>query len=139
MNSTKHRQILPDNSVMCTKCVISGSACVVLVCYVTGVLKTFYVTQQLQYYIYSVIVVQCVENILRAKMDAEEQLPVEQTDDSCRLEYLTVLLSTGTDDVGRDWSAEEITRENMILVKQEPDDVCYISCVLVLLRFGNFC
>ena len=63
------------------------------------------------------------------------RLPTEETDDSCRLEYIEIVpLTRDTDgpcttecDSG-DWSAE-VKQENLPVVMQEPDDVCYIgSC-----------
>ena len=62
-------------------------------------------------------------------------LPTEETDDSCRLELIEIVpLTRDTDgpcttecDSG-DWSAE-VKQENLPVVMQEPDDVCYIgSC-----------
>jgi len=60
----------------------------------------------------------------------EQYLPAEETDDSCRFEYIEIVpLIRDTDgpcttecDSG-DWSAE-VKRENLPVVKQEPDDVC---------------
>jgi len=62
----------------------------------------------------------------------EQYLPAEETDDSCRLELIEiVLLTRDTDgpcttecDSG-DWSAE-VKQKNLPIVKQEPDDVRFI-------------
>ena len=63
----------------------------------------------------------------------EEHLPVEETDDSCIFKYIEIVpLVAHTDHtyaracVGGDWSAE-VRRENLAVVKEEPNDVC---CVL---------
>jgi len=66
----------------------------------------------------------------------EQYLPVEETDDSCRLKFIEIVpLTRDTDgpcttecDSG-DWSAE-VKQENLPVVKQEPDDVCCIDSVL---------
>jgi len=63
----------------------------------------------------------------------EQYLRNEETDDSCRLEYIEIVpLTRDTDgrcttecDSG-DWSAE-IKQENLPVVKHEPDDVCCIG------------
>jgi len=62
----------------------------------------------------------------------EQYLPAEETDDSCRLEFIEIVpLTRDTDgpcttecDSG-DWSAE-VKQENLPIVKQEPDDVRFI-------------
>jgi len=46
--------------------------------------------------------------------DSKEESQVEGTDDSCTTEC-----------VSGDWSAE-VKQENLTVVKQEPDDVCWI-------------
>ena len=59
-------------------------------------------------------------------------LPADMTDDSCRLEFVEIVpLTRNTDgpcttecDSG-DWS-DEVKQENLLVVKQEPDDVCCI-------------
>ena len=60
----------------------------------------------------------------------EEYLPVEETDDSCVFKYYEIVplaTDTGgsctTECVSGDWSAE-VKQENLVAVKQEPDDVC---------------
>ena len=61
-----------------------------------------------------------------------EQYQNEETDDSCRLQFIEIVpLIRNTDspsttecDSG-DWSAE-VKQENLPVVKQEPDDVCCI-------------
>jgi len=63
----------------------------------------------------------------------EQYLSAEETDDSCRLEFIEIVsLTRDTDgpcttecDSG-DWSAE-VRQENLPAVKQEPDDVCCID------------
>jgi len=63
----------------------------------------------------------------------EEQLKVEETDDSCTVDFIEIVpLTRDTDGscttecVNGDWSAE-VKQENLAIVKQEPDNVC---CVL---------
>ena len=60
----------------------------------------------------------------------EEPLPVEETDDSCRLK-ITDVVSLGRDTDGccttecvSGDSSAEVRQENLVVVKQEPDDVC---------------
>ena len=62
----------------------------------------------------------------------EEHLPVEETDDSCVFKYFEIVsLATDTDGscttecVSGDWSAE-VKQENSPVIKQEPDDVCFV-------------
>ena len=64
----------------------------------------------------------------------EQCLPVEETDDSCRLEFIEIVPLTRyytdgpctTECDSGDWSAE-VKQENLpAVVKQEPDDVCCI-------------
>ena len=62
--------------------------------------------------------------------DNKEQLQVEETDDSCRVDYNEVVPvdrdadgSFTTECVGGDWS-HDVSQENLAVVKQEPDDVC---------------
>jgi len=85
-------------------------------------------------------------------MNADDEEQVE-TDDSTGVDFnATVPLTTDIDgscafecDSG-DWSAE-FERENLAVVKQEPDDVCYVLCATFgllqqkeLLEFlGNWC
>ena len=66
--------------------------------------------------------------------DNKEQLQVEETDDSCKVDFIEVVpLSRDTDGscttecVSGDWSAE-VKQENLAVVKQEPDDVL-VCCV----------
>jgi len=61
-----------------------------------------------------------------------EQYQNEETDDSCRLQFIEIVpLIRNTDSPsttecdGGDWSAE-VKQENLPVVKQEPDDVCCI-------------
>jgi len=71
----------------------------------------------------------------------EETLQEEDSDDSCVLEYIEILpLIRDTDGssisecVRGDWSAE-VTPENLVVVKQEPDDVrCVIYVIFSLLK-----
>ena len=67
--------------------------------------------------------------------DDNEQLQVEETDDSCKVDFIEIVpLNRDTDGscttecVSGDWSAE-VKQENLAVVKQEPDDVL-VSCVL---------
>jgi len=62
----------------------------------------------------------------------EEQLQVEQTDDSCRLEFSEIVPfatdadgSCSTECVSGDWSAERFLQETLAVVKQELDCVSY--------------
>jgi len=67
--------------------------------------------------------------------DNEEQLQVEETDDSCRLDFIEIVpltRDTGgsctTACVSGDWSA--VVREvDLADLKQEPDDVCHVHFV----------
>jgi len=59
-------------------------------------------------------------------------LLVNETDDSCRLEYIEIVPLTGDTDHSSttecdsgDLSAE-VKQETLPVVKQEPDDVCYV-------------
>ena len=73
---------------------------------------------------------------------SEEWLPVEETDDSCRFEFFEIVPITrhiAIDHayakvcVSGDWSAE-VKQDNLAVVKQEPDDVCcviYVSLILL--------
>jgi len=69
----------------------------------------------------------------------EEQLHVEETDDSCRVDLTEIVpLSTDTDGscttecVNGDWS-DEVKQDNFAAVKQEPDDVrCLFFSVFIL-------
>jgi len=63
----------------------------------------------------------------------EEHLPVEETDDSCVFKYFEIVpLASDTDGsyttecVSGDWSAE-VKQENSSVIKQEPDDVCFVG------------
>jgi len=62
----------------------------------------------------------------------EEHLPVEENDDSCVFNYIEIVpIATDTDGsctteyVSGDWSAE-VKQENSSVIKQEPDDVCFV-------------
>jgi len=76
--------------------------------------------------------------------DNKEQLQVEETDDSCILDYFEIVpVDRGTDGssttecVSGDWLAE-VNQENLTVVKQEPDDVCCVIlayfCIFSLLQ-----
>ena len=76
----------------------------------------------------------CNKMDIDAATDAikEEHLPVEETDDSCVFKYIEIVpLATDTDGscttecVSGDWSAE-VKQENSTVIKQEPDDVCFV-------------
>ena len=74
--------------------------------------------------------------------DNKEQLQVEETDDSCRVDYIEIVpVERDTDGycttecVSGDWSAE-VSQEHLAVVKQEPDDVCFaISAYFCYIRF----
>ena len=60
----------------------------------------------------------------------EEQLQVEETDDSCGVDFLEIVPVTTdadgsctTECVSGDWSAE-VKQENVIVVQRESDSVC---------------
>jgi len=62
----------------------------------------------------------------------EEHLPVEETNDSCVFKYFEIVpLATDTDGsctteyANGDLSAE-VKQENSSIIKQEPDDVCFV-------------
>jgi len=68
----------------------------------------------------------------------DEDLQVEETDDSCIFKYYEVVpLNRDTDGscttacVSRDWS-DVVKEENLADLKQEPDDVC---CVILSAYF----
>ena len=65
-------------------------------------------------------------------VENKEQLQVDETNDSCRLELFEIVpLTRDTDGscttecVNGDWS-DEVKQENLPFVKQEPDDVCCV-------------
>jgi len=62
--------------------------------------------------------------------DNKELLQVEETDNSCRVDYIEIVpVDSDTDGsstaecVSGDWSPD-VNQENLVVVKQEPDDVC---------------
>jgi len=64
--------------------------------------------------------------------DDKEQLHVEDTIDSCRVDFVEIVplirdtdCSCTTECVRGDWSAE-VKQENSAIVKQVPNDVCFI-------------
>ena len=68
--------------------------------------------------------------------DDKEQLQVEDTDDSCRGDFIEKVplsryadgsCSCTTKYVSGDWSAE-VKQENVEVVKQQPEDVCCVVC-----------
>ena len=70
--------------------------------------------------------------------DNNEQLQVEEADDSCKIDFIEIVpLTRDTDGFctmesdGRDWSAE-IEQGTLAVVKQERDDVCWIMCVIFI-------
>ena len=79
----------------------------------------------------------------------EEDLPVEETDDSCIFKYFEVVpLATDTDissttecDSGD--GSSEVKQENLSSVKQEPDDVCWFCYSTHIFNFchskNSFC
>ena len=71
--------------------------------------------------------------------DDKEQLKVEKTDDLCKVDFIDIdplardtNLSCTTECVDEDWSAE-VTQENLVVVKQEPNYVCCFLCPTYLL------
>jgi len=68
--------------------------------------------------------------------DNKELLQVEETDDSCILDYIEVV-PVDRDAVSGDWSPD-VSQENLAVVKQEPDDVCCVIlayfCIFSLLQ-----
>ena len=80
------------------------------------------------------------------KTDSEQHLQVEETDDSCMLEYFEIVpLIRDTDGsctaecISGDWSAA-VKREHLTVVKEEPDDVCYVIFIMDALcsRCGHY-
>jgi len=75
---------------------------------------------------------------------AEEQLQVEGTDDSCRVDSIEIVPLTRdtdgsctTESVSGDWFGEN-AEEDLADLKQEPDDVCgYLYPILSLLVTGQ--
>ena len=66
------------------------------------------------------------DNDLIMSKTTEQYSPAEETDDSCRLEFIEIVpLTRDTDGPSGDWPAE-VKQENLPVVKQEPDDVCCI-------------
>jgi len=68
--------------------------------------------------------------------DNLEQLQVEETDDSNKVNFIGEVPhtrdtdgSTAAECINGDWS-DEVKQENLALVKQEPDNVCYLCYVL---------
>jgi len=69
-------------------------------------------------------------------VEESTSLPADVTDDSCRLEFIEIVpLTRDTDgpcttecDSG-DWSAE-VKQENLPVVKQEPEEVCYTGLLV---------
>ena len=67
--------------------------------------------------------------------DNKEELQVEETDDSCKIDFIEIVpLTRDTDGscttqhVGEDWFGE-VREVDLADLKQEPDDVC---CVFVI-------
>jgi len=70
--------------------------------------------------------------------DDKEQLHVEDTNDSCRVDFVEIVpLIRGTDGscttecVSGGWSAE-VKQENSAVVKQVPSDACFIYATFSL-------
>ena len=74
--------------------------------------------------------------MLTDEVTESTSLPADVTDDSCRLELIEIVpLSRVTDgrcttecDSG-DWS-DEVKQENLPVVKQEPEEVCYTGLLV---------
>jgi len=70
---------------------------------------------------------------LLIRSDIKEQLQVEETDDSCRVDFIEIVPvarntdgSCTTECVSGDWF-DEVKQENLAaVVKQEPDNVCCV-------------
>jgi len=58
-------------------------------------------------------------------------LPADVTDDSCRLEFIEIvpLARDTTECDSGDWS-DEVKQENLPVIKQEPDEVCYTGLLV---------
>jgi len=58
-------------------------------------------------------------------------LPADVTDDSCRLEFIEIVPLTRdtTECDSGDWS-DEVKQENVPVMKQEPDEVCYTGLLV---------
>jgi len=75
--------------------------------------------------------------------DIKEQLQVEETDDSCRLDFIEIVpLARDTDGsrttecVSGDCCARA-KQENLAVMKQEPDDVCF-TCRIQFIRAKRY-
>ena len=74
--------------------------------------------------------------MLTDEVPESTSLPADVTDDSCRLELIEIVpLTRDTDsrhttecDSG-DWS-DEVKQENLPVVKQEPEEVCYTGLLV---------
>ena len=80
----------------------------------------------------------------------EELLQLEETDDSCRLDFTEIIPLTG--DTDGSFSAEcisgncstQVEQDGLAVVKQECDDVCYfvyalLNCSVCYCPFGYSC
>ena len=58
-------------------------------------------------------------------------LPADVTDDSCRLEFIEIVPLTRdtTECDSGDWSGE-VKQENVPVMKQEPEEVCYTGLLV---------
>ena len=81
---------------------------------------------------------------LSLNADNREQLQVEETDDSCRVDFIEIVPvardtdgSCTTECVSGDW-LDEVKQENLTVVKQEPDDVYWIILVITSAEEGGY-
>jgi len=75
----------------------------------------------------------------------EEQLHVEETDDSCRVDFTEVVpLTTDSDGSGTtkcvngDWFGE-VSEADLADLKQEHDDVCCVLCPIYSVYENSIC
>jgi len=65
--------------------------------------------------------------------DNKEQLQVEETDNSCRDDFIDIVPATrDADGSCTTECVSEVKQENMAVVKQESDDVCHVICLLFI-------
>ena len=69
----------------------------------------------------------------------EEHSQVEETDDSCIVDFIEIVPlgqdtvdSCSSEGFGGDWSAQ-VKQENLAVVKQEPDNVRVVLCLLFII------
>jgi len=69
--------------------------------------------------------------------DNKQQLQIEGTDDSCRIQFFEIVpltrdtdVSSATESVSEDWFAE-VKQENLTVLEEQPDDVCRVFYVTI--------